>query len=518
MNAGSIVGTDGAGINFAGGTPYYNCGTIDFTDNGFIKFNANITFTNVGHIHADNCADNGASFVNDWGISAGAQNATVYNLCDMTFTRFFGVNNYVGTDGSLLYAQGGLFVNAGGSITLGNQAMVKCGDWFDNGSTVEAPLSQGDSFAIFQVTGDVDEQTGQDTRATGFVYFDIQGAIKGKGNIDPNDYHVVNFKQNMLNYTVSEATAPNGITIPADEDGCNSIGFNPNGNPGGGKPEPTYFSMRYCFEDNFPDFGDYDFNDVVMTLTPTINDNTLRLKVRLDAVGATKSIGAAIRLVGVNADDLESYQAITGFEPLPGNMASMSAIDTDATFLMPGEDANHSSNVVIVLFKNAHWAINPQSAELGVPLNLFYNTVKDRANDKGMVVEPKEAEYELVFRSKQKAQSIAENNFDVFIVEPYNSGYWEVHTVQNGFKTAQVIAPLKGGDYAAKYGDNTPWAIMTPGNDFKYPVEWQNIGKKESGMLTGAYKNAEHAFGNWAENPSTNMDWYLYPSDGLVYE
>lgn len=516
LNAGTITGSNGAGFSFAGGCPYYNCGDIDLSDNGFIRFNSQITFTNAGNIHAYNCSNEGATRVNDWAIPSAAQNATVYNLCNMTYEKFFGVNVYVGTDGSLLYVKEGLYINHGGKTTLGRLAMIKCGDWYDNGSTVDAPNLAGD-FAIFQVTGDIDEQTGQNTQATGNVYFDIQGTIKGQGSDDPNNYHVTNFKENMLTYTVQEATAPDNIMIPADAEGCNNIGYNSNGNEGGGKPNIKSFSMRYCFEDNFPDFGDYDFNDIVLTLTPTVSGNTMSIKVSLDAVGATKSIAAAIRLVGINTTDLRAYYPVKQFEPLPDNMASIGNISTNKTFVTESDEINHTSDLVIVLFQNAHWAINPQRGTDGQPINVFYNTVKDPDYPNAMTIEPPVAEFELVFNDPKKASTIAENNFDVFIVEPYNSGYWEVHTVQNGFKCAQVLTPLKSSDYAQRYNDNIPWAIMTAGNDFRYPIEWQNIGQKKGETLTGAYKTEGHAFGSWAENPETSKDWYKYPTADLVY-
>ena len=114
---------------------------------------------------------------------------------------------------------------------------------------------------------------------------------------------------------------------------------------------------------------------------------------------------------------------------------------------------------------------------------------------------------------------LAENLYDVFIVEPYGSAYWEVHTVQNDFKTAQVITPVKPNNdaYIKAYGNNMPWAIMVPG-DFKYPYEWQVIGKRENGEITGAYKEAGHSFAEWAENSNNATDWYKYPTSGLVYE
>ncbi len=315
--------------------------------------------------------------------------------------------------------------------------------------------------------------------------------------------------------TGAKMTTYNGANVTLSDAGCGSAY---SGMPVDKIPESKDFSMRYCFEDKFPDFGDYDFNDVVMTVTPTVNGSKLRLKVSIDAVGATKSVSAAIRLVGVQNSDIKSWQALQGFEPLPDNMASLKNIDTNETFLPEYQAPNNSNSVVIVLFQNAHWAIKPHVSYAGSPLNYFYNTVQDTYYPTAMNVEPKEAIYELEFWDDEKVRSLTESNYDVFIVEPYNGSPWEVHTVQNGFKTDQVVTPLKDTDYEDNYGDNTPWAIMTPGNDFKYPIEWQNIGQKKGGVLTGVYKQEGHAFANWAEDPNTNQDWYLYPTSGLVYE
>ena len=62
-----------------------------------------------------------------------------------------------------------------------------------------------------------------------------------------------------------------------------------------------------------------------------------------------------------------------------------------------------------------------------------------------------------------------------------------------------------------------PWAIMVPG-DFKYPYEWQIIGTRSSGVLSGAYQTAGHSFAEWAENSEDAQDWHLFPTSGLVYE
>ena len=339
-NFGTITGTNGAGINFAGGTPYYNNGSIDLTNNGYIKFNGDIEFVNTGHIHAYN-ADASATTVNNSELARGGQNAKVVNLCDMTFTKFFSVHTYIGTSNSLLYAQGGLYVNNGGRITLGSQAMIKCGDWYDNGGQVAASTNANE-YAIFQVTGDIDEQTGQDTKATGYAYFDIAGIIKGKGSSDQSDYHVVNFKKNMLNYTVSEATAPANITIASEENGCNYIGYH----EGDGDKTFTPNYIYYAFED-LGTTNDFDFNDVVIRVsTPNAQGKST---VELMCAGGTMSTvvtygtGAAARNLGSEVHEAlgaSSYKAMvnTGSgetKPFPVTLGTIEGLtaQTDMTNL-----------------------------------------------------------------------------------------------------------------------------------------------------------------------------------------
>lgn len=300
---------------------------------------------------------------------------------------------------------------------------------------------------------------------------------------------------------------------------------------GSGRLDPQPFRLRYCFEDNFPNVGDYDFNDVVLTLTPTVSGKTLTLQVSLDAVGATKTIGAAIRVIGLRRSDLAQDPVAQGFTALPNEpwtkVSPYTNIDTDETFLDAGVSPNRKSDgMVVVLFKDAHWAINPVKSSGGQVINKFYNTVQDRNNDRGLVVTPKTATYTFVFNDEEKAQSmLAQNLYDVFIVESHNGAPWEVHTVQNGFKTQQVLTADKGVSSSGKtyeeaYGTNMPWAIMVEGNTFRYPVEWQVIGRQKASngnQLEGAYRTAGHSFAEWAANSATATDWYDYPDASVVY-
>jgi len=344
-----------------------------------------------------------------------------------------------------------------------------------------------------------------------FGYSDKSAAQQAAGETGAQPYYRLDAASG------AKMTSYNGAKAQLSDAGCGAAYA---GVPDEEERPEVPQSYRYCFEDNFPDAGDYDFNDVVLTVTPKLNDKTLTIQVSLDAVGANKTIGAAMRLISVNSSDLQSYTVTQGFASPEGQgLGTYDNIQTSETFLTEGKAPNNTSNMVIVLFKDAHWALNTTKADDGGVLRHFWNTVdRNDGYQYKYYSTPATATYTLVFKDAEKASSmLAENLYDVFIVEPYGGVFWEVHTVQNGFKTAQVITPVKPAGYENAYGTNMPWAIMVPG-DFKYPIEWQAIGMNKNGQLTGAYKTPGHSFAEWAANSSEATDWYLHPDEGLVFK
>lgn len=283
-------------------------------------------------------------------------------------------------------------------------------------------------------------------------------------------------------------------------------GHNGQNVPAPSSSNTTLSSFRYCFEDNFPSPGDYDFNDVVLTLTPSVSGQVMTLDVSLDAVGATACLAAGIRLVGAAS---ATPAAVTSFSNPPSELGTYRE-ELDNQFVTKGSDK------IVVLFKDAHYAINPGSDNNGVIPRPFYNTVKDRNNEKGQVVSKKTARYTFTFPSAEQAQAaVAENCFDVFLINP--AGY-EIHTVQNGFKLAQALIDRQNFDaYVAAYGNAYTWGIMVPGT-FKYPIEWTPIGGNKGYVATGAYQTTGHSFAAWATDQTQATDWYKYPDSSLVYE
>lgn len=307
-------------------------------------------------------------------------------------------------------------------------------------------------------------------------------------------------------------TSFNGANAHYTDNGCGAAYI---GTPGG-EPEASSFSLRYCFEDNFPQLGDYDFNDAVITVTPTTDGTaTVKLRVSLDAVGASEQIAAGLRIKGLLDSDVESCTREGNLDADFPTNASTKPIDTEE--IMLPVSMKSTNDVVLCLFNSAHWSLGRTMDSNGSIQNWFLNTVKrdntlaEKRND----VAPAVVTYTFKLKDKAKAALFVEQNIDVFIVEGYNGGFWEVHTVP--FKFDEVlIAYYK--NVAAYYHDNMPWAICVPGNDFKYPVEWQSIGIKSGSVITGAYQEAGHSFAEWAEDHTKALDWYKYPTTGLVYE
>lgn len=283
------------------------------------------------------------------------------------------------------------------------------------------------------------------------------------------------------------------------------------------EPEVEEEKYTFCFEDNFPEPGDYDFNDVVakvsmQKLPCDINDtklrDTLEITVELTAVGATKQIASGLRLVNINGSMVENkYKLDDSFHPNPNNELKDIIPWNEKTSKKYLKQRN-GTDIYIPLFNDAHYAINGGTYEYQ---KNFYNTLKDRNHEKARYTDPKRNIYRVIFKDREAFNNFSTADIDLFIVESYNGAWYEVHTYP--YKNAKVIH---------NYPDNNvvyPWALMIPG-DFKYPYEYVQIGSYVNGVKKGAYQTDGHSFAEWALDPSHNTatDWYNYPLSGLVWE
>ena len=506
VNNGTMTAAD---MNTAGSGKFENNNKATISGTTFVNSNNN-AWVNNGEFHTGNFIYNAGS-------------DDVINNCKMIVDEDFNIN--LGDNSG----NGNFKMDAGSSVVT--KYFNGGGNWAKNYSTGWSNANGG-PFYIYMGEGsmfDVTETaTMNATKADygiygpssgNFAVFRAKKIVAGAANqgyevtyggnlyVATND-HFSNGWSGQYPYIdikgAAALTAYDGANVTLSDQGCGAAYV---GTPDSESRPEAPVSLRYCFEDQFPDAGDYDFNDVVLTVTPTLDDKTLTIQVSLDAVGALKTVGACIRLLTVKSSDLESSTVTKGFASPEGQgLGDYKNIDTGETFVPDNQSPNNTSNMVIVLFKDAHWAINPVKASDGSVQRLYYNTIIRGSGDhNNAYVDPATATYTLVFKDADKAREmLAENLYDVFIVEPYGSAYWEVHTV--GYKTAQIITPAKPEPgYSQAYGNNMPWAIKVSG-DFKYPYEWKAI------------TNAYQTFGEWAKDSNNAKDWYEHPTSGLVFE
>lgn len=331
---------------------------------------------------------------------------------------------------------------------------------------------------------------------------------------DPDNYMTV------YPVTIKDGSASVVIQMPA---------------PGEGTPvsqlQEKPLSFRYCFEDNFPEAGDYDFNDCVFTVTPQLDAQDAKkvtVTVSLDAVGTQKCISGAIRLVGITDAMLNGKQCTRHFTDAAYPYSDNQNIpDGDFTTSSDRHNGDNSS-VVMLLFKDAHWSMNPVGTSNTAVKRVFYNTMKN-PDETGENLPAKTATYVFYFKSADNAKKMLEQSvYDAFLITSNNGVPWEIHGVQNGRKGALVLHADIHTDYqrytnayvnptTSKSGKYT-WAVMVPAT-MRYPIEGQVIGgrNRDSNAIEGAYKKAGHSFAEWAENRKNATDWYLYPDADLVY-
>lgn len=537
MAGGSISGADGVGLYVNNGGICYNAGSIEYK--GELNVNGS-DFYNCGSVNVDLLRNTSGGKFTNFGIivartnniAGDSYNSTVVNGCYMHFTGDAGIGSLTMLEESRLDVDGYAeftqsFYNPGynfNAVVLMKNSMINVGVAYVTSTAFEGPASP-DEFAIVKMRA-VQVGNGYDIMQYNNCYFDwditeIYNKDGGKGVVTEGHKLTATYPESANQFVkthikkfVFEATAPENFIIPAGD--CTGSGYNAEGNSGGEITGETPLQLRYCFEDNFPEVGDYDFNDAVITVTPTVDGTTATLVVSLDAVGATKQLAAALRIKGLNTSRIQSCTRTGNLDQdFPTNALTRIINTTDV--LLPSE-LNNTTDAVFPLFNSAHWAIGRHElSAMGSVNTYFYNTVeRNNAYDmKQNDVAPATVTFTIQLTNEDDAAFFTKDHLDVFILEGYNAGYWEVHTVP--FKTDEVLKPYVKG-LSQRYTDNMPWAICVPGNTFKYPIEWQSIGSKKDGVISGAYATPGHSFAEWAENHQTATDWYNYPTSGLVYE
>ena len=153
--------------------------------------------------------------------------------------------------------------------------------------------------------------------------------------------------------------------------------------------------LVYCFEEEMPEPGDFDYNDLVLRLSREIvNSRHLKIEVELAAVGGSKQLAAGLRLVGYQAEDIDSVTIEGGGSFDLGGHKHNVPLEKMATPMWDSNSllqAGRNGEAMLYLFEDAHWAMGE---DLDVVNQIFqrkkYNVSKGESST--MVILPTRTE------------------------------------------------------------------------------------------------------------------------------
>jgi LruC domain-containing protein len=489
MSGGSITGEGSLVFYGSGTTGYnYNAGTIDISTISLLG----TSFYNVGNMTISSFINNssGDPFIN-WGRlvvdgDVNTYNCAFYNGCYVKCTGTINVMDLRVGSSSYLYSMN-LQLPYNSLVFLNSNSIVDSENLTAYSSSIYGPTS-GD-YAIFQF-----KKLAASIWNPNYMYNYIYLCAES------NTWALHAWNLYFKNNSYPILCGYNQINKNMDVSDC-SDGYN--------KDDPTPVTDTpqgyvFCYEDNYPSPGDYDFNDVVLSVYPTTSGNKVTMKVTLDAVGAIKQLAGAIRLAGIKNSDISS---ITKSGNTKEENTNLNTTFIERSYITDVNNnrllgrATVGNDVVIPLFNDAHYAIS------GSMDRYFYNTVEG-----GHTAEPDTLTYTIVFNNSTTASKLVVDSLDAFLVYSYNSVNWEIHTFP--FKSCKVLNDRNEG-FSSFY----PWAVMVP-KPFYYPKEWQPITVKitdSNATDTGAYSVIGNSFAGWAADKSTNTEWYKHPVTSKVY-
>lgn len=265
-------------------------------------------------------------------------------------------------------------------------------------------------------------------------------------------------------------------------EGSNCENFNPSEDPSGGTESEDQFTslgkFTYAFEDMWPNYGDYDMNDLVLETNTTlyVKSNYVSkalLNFKITAIGAVKNIAAAIQLDKINPSDIVSVEYDTN-NNFSENLFQIQGNGTEQTPKL----------AVIPLFDNAHTF----SGVKGI------TGTKENSTFAG-----KEFKVTITFKDKSITQDkLALDQWNYFIACNATQGKrMEIHMIGKGATDLFNSSAQEGGVASSndpfKTKDNFCWVMQIPG-EFSFPLEGQDIRK--------AYPNIE----KWITEPI--YPWY----------
>ncbi|MGL4519162.1 MAG: LruC domain-containing protein [Phocaeicola sp.] len=476
----------------------------------------NSSLYNLGYLELNELNMNAGKYVNDAGAATNAK-STVANSYGSTWENRgnYQTNSMAISSGGVTMTNyckivvSGLFDLRDNAFLMDGESSLECATAYFNNAKIELG-----GFAFFKVKGIAEFNYNNFVKGTG-VDASKPALLWMEQATNPGNNFSATYQNNLLigcnnhfpkgrdqwnpYYKMEGAAQLVGtenvtITIPATS--CNP-GINNKPVP---DPTPPTQLYTYAFEDNYPQPGDYDFNDVVLdVLAPRRNGNKIELEITLQALGATKHLGAGIRVLGETARLIQSvayYGAdVERFKSTWGgaNEVLMGGVNSRGFELDCGDD------LVIPLFGDGH-------AVFGATTRGMINTTSGQ-----ITFAPRTMIVELKFNTGNDTKDFSlENSLDFFLTHTQvttmtGSSYYQNPRVEVHLFDQRDNPTHKGivFDYIKEVAGKVTWAICAP--SFKYPLEFTSI--------TTAYGRFE----SWAQAMDSNKDWHQYPTTGKTW-
>lgn len=456
----------------------YNRGEIDVTG---IK-NTGSTLYNYGELDlyvltGNQLTVNHGSIDTDYIGSNNGESQRIENYCVIDVDETCNIKSLI--MGPSSYLECDYFYPGDGmpSLTLHHGSFIKVEKESKFSCNITGPTQERE-YALMRLEGKITDASGG--TCNGMIYFELgqDAPYIFKEFIQRGDN-----KAKIWNIGKAPAYIPEG--------NCSGLGNTPSEEPDP-KPE-TPLTLTYAFEDNYPLVGDYDFNDVVLDVTLKYDrdrDNKITatyINISLAAAGASKTVGAGLRIIGDDAK--KSITSIT-FEGADKERFQSSIPGSMFSYIEEG-------GMVIPIFGSAHKVF-------GVTPGTLVNTGETTAPVYTYQIKIDHSTY-----SGEKP-SITQENLDFFIAYQYKTmeKRMEVHLFEF-WKYGATEAGTNQKENLDLAGNNT-WAICVS-EKFRYPKELINVSTENNTPC--AYPQ----FIKWARDRNSNADWYKHPNSENVY-
>lgn len=488
MPGGSIIGEGTIQItNGSSGLRNYNAGTINCS---VLDFNGGVgVFYNYGLLQLERyeASTNGMELVNHGTMEAesinGNNNTNIKNGCYLKTGKFQFGTLVMGNTSEAICEELGYNGNDN-DIVMEAQSMLTCTGKASLYRTVTGP-TVGTALLRINEIANLSGLAQSNSKVTNNIICEITDqTYKGEAHYDWSPFAWLVNKGLQQGATYCNPGKADFI-LPADGE-CIKEGYNSDENPDDVEIRNAVYS--YAFEDNYPQAGDYDFNDIVLNVNlPAAGNDVKELKyiVDLRAVGAVKQLGAGLRIREFDKSNVEEVSFGAGATQRTNSLNS--GIFENASYETNGNE------LVIPLFGDAHYVYGYTGSQ-----RPMLNT--------GNASTPLTNIYTLEVNIKLKnAISIPSvtDGLDFFIA--YQGGAQkrtEIHLNQFNSPTANGQLADKEVLDVIKAVNNT-WALCVP-EKFAYPTE--------TTVITDAYAK----FVDWAHDQVMNTDWYNTVSSNKV--